>query len=324
MRLRCDDCGHEEISYNSCRNRHIAPSARHAARWLDARTGRSAAGRVLPRRPPEPISAIAYTNKAAIYRLLFDVAAETLTTIAADPKHLGAQIGANAGVAYLSALTHHPHVHGIVPGGGLPGRRALDACRRGFSCRCGCFPPVPAALYRRTGEISSHRATQFFGEHAGPTEATVPSVAELRSCEWVVAPSVRLPVPGGVGLPPALYPSGRDLEPATGGDGRNGRDLPLEGLPSQGTNSPQDDDACAGEFMRRSLHVLPSGFHRIRHYGLLANAGRRANRPRWRFADVPPPELVSDETASHVRMQMPWRRHAFLKSSCAASQPAPP
>jgi hypothetical protein len=95
--LRCDACDHEEISYNSCRNRHCPKcQAKAAQRWLEARQAD-----LLPVEYyhvvftlPAPISAIAYTNKAAIYRLLFDVAAETLMTIAADPKHLGAQIGA--------------------------------------------------------------------------------------------------------------------------------------------------------------------------------------------------------------------------------------
>ena len=124
--------------------------------------------------PPEPISAIAYTNKAAIYRLLFDVAAETLTTLAADPKHLGAQIGATLVLhTWGSALTHHPHVHGIVPGGGISrdGERWV-ACRRGF------FLPVRvlSRLFRRrfVEEMKKLHHTgqlQFFGEHAGLAEA---------------------------------------------------------------------------------------------------------------------------------------------------------
>src|SRR5690606_19243423 len=146
----CDACDHEEISYNSCRNRHCPKcQARAAQRWLEARQAD-----LLPVEYyhvvftlPEPISAIAYTNKAVIYRLLFDMAAETLTTIAADPKHLGAQIGATLVLhTWGSALTHHPHVHGIVPGGGvsLDGERWL-ACRRGF------FLPVRvlSRLFRR-------------------------------------------------------------------------------------------------------------------------------------------------------------------------------
>src|SRR6476619_1179857 len=135
--LRCDACAQVEISYNSCRNRHCPKCQASAAqRWLEARTAD-----LLPVEYyhvvftlPAPIADIAYQNKAALYGLLFDVAAETLLTIAADPKHLGAAIGATLVLhTWGSALTHHPHVHGIVPGGGLAsdGKRWI-ACRPGF------------------------------------------------------------------------------------------------------------------------------------------------------------------------------------------------
>ena len=115
--LHCTDCAHEEISYNSCRNRHCPKCQALAAKhWLQAREAD-----LLPVEYyhvvftlPEPISAIAYTNKAVVYGLLFDLAAKTLATIAADPKHLGAQIGATLVLhTWGSAMTHHPHVHGI-------------------------------------------------------------------------------------------------------------------------------------------------------------------------------------------------------------------
>src|SRR4029453_12703146 len=121
--LHCEGCGSDQIAYNSCRNRHCRKcQASVAQRWLEARQAD-----LLPLdyyhvvfTLPAPIAAIAYYNKAVIYRLLFEVAAETLCTIAADPKHLGAQIGATLVLhTWGSALTHHPHVHGIVPGGGL-------------------------------------------------------------------------------------------------------------------------------------------------------------------------------------------------------------
>jgi hypothetical protein len=167
--LRCDACGHEEISYNSCRNRHCPKcQARAAQRWLEARQAD-----LLPVEYyhvvftlPESISAFAYTNKAMLYRLLFDIAAETLATIANDPKHLGAQIGATLVLhTWGSALTHHPHVHGIVPGGGIaPDGARWVACRRGF------FLPVRvlSRLFRRrfVEELEKlHRAgqLQFFG-----------------------------------------------------------------------------------------------------------------------------------------------------------------
>lgn len=135
--LRCSGCANLEVSYNSCRNRHCPKCQASAAhRWLEARTED-----LLPVAYyhvvftlPAPISAIAWYNKAVIYGLLFDVAADTLRTIAADPKHRGAQIGATLVLhTWGSALTHHPHVHGIVPGGGLsPDGQRWIACRPGF------------------------------------------------------------------------------------------------------------------------------------------------------------------------------------------------
>ncbi len=164
--LRCEGCGEVEIAYNSCRNRHCPKCQGNAARrWLAAREAD-----LLPVpyyhvvfTLPAPVSRIAYTNKAVLYGLLFDVAAETLRRIAADPKHLGAQIGATLVLhTWGSALTHHPHVHGIVPGGGLsPDGAAWVACRPGFfllPAGAGALAPVPAALPRRTRQSPSRRA----------------------------------------------------------------------------------------------------------------------------------------------------------------------
>lgn len=305
--LRCDDCGHEEISYNSCRNRHCPKcQAKAAQRWLEARQAD-----LLPVEYyhvvftlPEPISAIAYTNKAAIYRLLFDVAAETLTTLAADPKHLGAQIGATLVLhTWGSALTHHPHVHGIVPGGGLSrdGERWV-ACRRGF------FLPVRvlSRLFRRrfVDELEKlHHAgqLQFFGEHAGLTEANAFRrwLAPLRSCEWVVYAKRPFAGPGAVLAYLSRYThrvaiSNRRLVAMD----ENGVAFRWKDYRAKGRTRFKTMMLAPEEFMRRFLlHVLPSGFHRIRHYGLLANAGRRANLAKVRaLLDVPTPELVRDET----------------------------
>ena len=170
--LRCEDCQRLQVAYNSCRNRHCPKcQARAAQCWLDARQAD-----LLPVdyfhvvfTPPAPISEIAFTNKAVIYGLLFEVAAETLRTIAADPKHLGAQIGATLVLhTWGSALTHHPHVHGIVPGGGL----SLDG-QRWVACRPGFFLPVRvlSRLFRRIfleALEREHRSgkLQFFSQHA--------------------------------------------------------------------------------------------------------------------------------------------------------------
>ena len=148
--LRCSACAQPQIAYNSCRNRHCPKCQSSAAqRWLEARSAD-----LLPVEYyhvvftlPGPLSALAYTNKEVMYGLLFDLAAETLRTIAADPKHLGARIGLTLVLhTWGSALTHHPHVHGIFPGGGL----ALDA-DRWVPCRPGFFLPVRvlSRLFRR-------------------------------------------------------------------------------------------------------------------------------------------------------------------------------
>ena len=306
--LRCDACDHEEISYNSCRNRHCPKCQAHAAqRWLESRQAD-----LLPVEYyhvvftlPEPISAIAYTNKTAIYRLLFDVAAETLTTIAADPKHMGAQIGATLVLhTWGSALTHHPHVHGIVPGGGLsPNGQRWVACRRGF------FLPVRvlSRLFRRRflEELEKlHLASQFkfFGEYAVLTEESTFRrwLAPLRSCEWVVYAKRPFAGPEAVLAYLSRYThrvaiSNRRLV-AMNDDGVSFR---WKDYRAKGQTRHKTMTLAPKEFMRRFLlHVLPSRFHRIRHYGLLANAGRRANLARVRaLLDVPPPEPVSDETA---------------------------
>jgi hypothetical protein len=192
--LRCPACAQIEVSYNSCRNRHCPKcQAKAAQRWLEARQAD-----LLPVEYYRvvftllaPISAIAYTNKAVIYRLLFEVAAETLRTIAADPRHLGAQIGATRVLhTWGSALTHHPHVHGIVPGGGLsPDGERWVACKPRFflSVR------VLSRLFRRRllEELDQAQRTgqlQFFAEFAPLSEATALAdwLAPLRRCDWVV------------------------------------------------------------------------------------------------------------------------------------------
>ena len=191
---RCGDCGHTAISYNSCRNRHCPKCQAGAAReWLEAR-----AADLLPVEYfhvvftlPAPVAAIAFQNKALVYALLFEAAAETLKTIAADPKHLGAEIGATMVLhTWGQTLTHHPHVHCIVPGGGLsPDGKRWIACRPGF------FLPVRvlSRLYRRLflDKLgAAHRAGKL---HFFNDLATLPirqgvrcHLAPLRRSEWVV------------------------------------------------------------------------------------------------------------------------------------------
>jgi hypothetical protein len=290
--LRCNGCGHVEIAYNSCRNRHCPKcQAKAAERWLEARQAD-----LLPVEYyhvvftlPAPISEIAYYNKAVIYRLLFEVAADTLQTIAADPKHLGAQIGATLVLhTWGSALTHHPHVHGIVPGGGL----SLDG-NRWVACRPGFFLSVRvlSRLFRRRfleALAQAHQAGQlkFFGDHVSLADAAafVKWLAPLRMCEWVVYAKRPFAGPAAV----LAYLSRYTHRVAIS----NRR---LVSLDERGVTFRWKDYRISGrtrhktmtlspeEFMRRFLlHVLPSGFHRIRHYGLLANRERRENLARAR------------------------------------------
>jgi hypothetical protein len=306
--LHCDACDHEEISYNSCRNRHCPKcQARAAQHWLEARQAD-----LLPVEYyhvaftlPEPISAIAYTNKATIYRLLFDVAAETLLTIAADPKHLGAQIGATLVLhTWGSALTHHPHVHGIVPGGGvsLDGERWV-ACRRGF------FLPVRvlSRLFRRRflEELEKlHRTGQlrFFGVHQALTDATAFArwLSPLRSSEWVVYAKRPFAGPEAVLAYLSRYThrvaiSNRRLVSMD----ESGVSFRWKDYRAKGRTRHKTMTLAPEEFMRRFLlHVLPGGFHRIRHYGLLANAGRREYLARARsLLNVSQLNPAIDETA---------------------------
>ncbi len=190
----CDNCAHEHVAYNSCRNRHCPKcQGAAAADWLAAREAE-----LLPVpyfhvvfTVPAEIADIAYQNKAVIYDILFKATAETLTTIAADPKHLGARIGFTSVLhTWGSALTHHPHVHMIVPGGGI----SLDG-ERWVSCRPGFFLSVRvlSRLFRRLfieRLRTAHEAGRlsFFNDlaHLANRDAFAAYLAPLRKVEWVV------------------------------------------------------------------------------------------------------------------------------------------
>lgn len=285
--LRCGGCGADQVSYNSCRNRHCPKCQSSAAkRWLDARQAD-----LLPVEYyhvvftlPAPIADIAYQNKAVVYGLLFDVAAEVLLTIAADPKHLGARIGATLVLhTWGSALTHHPHVHGIVPGGGL----ARDG-KTWVACRPGFFLPVRvlSRLFRRRfleELLRVHQAgkLQLFGEHAALADAQAFKawLAPLRQCEWVVYAKRPFAGPQAVLAYLSRYThrvaisNSRLLAMDERGVTFKWKDYRVKGKQRYKpmTLSPE-------EFMRRFLlHVLPGGLHRIRHYGLLANGRRKAS-----------------------------------------------
>jgi hypothetical protein len=290
--LRCDACDQIEIAYNSCRNRHCPKCQASAAkRWLEARQAD-----LLPLdyyhvvfTLPAPISAIAYYNKAVIYDLLFEVAAETLRIIAADPKHLGAQIGVTLVLhTWGSALTHHPHVHGIVAGGGLsPNGERWVTCKPGF------FLPVRvlSRLFRRRflEELATAHHTgrlQFFGEYAGLSDAQpfAAWLAPLREVEWVVYAKRPFAGPAAV----LAYLSRYTHRVAISNHrllalDERGVSFRWKDYRATGKTRYKTMTLSADEFIRRFLlHVLPAGFHRIRHYGLLANSGRREHLARAR------------------------------------------
>jgi hypothetical protein len=289
---RCEDCAHERIAYNSCRNRHCPKCQAAAARqWLEDREAE-----LLPVpyyhvvfTLPAAIGAVAFQNKAVVYDLLFRTAAETLTTIAADPKHLGARIGLTAVLhTWGSALTHHPHVHIIVPGGGLsPDGSRWIACKPGF------FLPVRvlSRLFRRLfldglAALDAAGRLDFHGDIAplAKKSAFTAALAPLRRSEWVVYAKRPFAGPQAV----LAYLSRYTHRVAIS----NSR---LIALDEKGVTFKWKDyriksgdrlrtmTLAAHEFIRRFLlHVLPSGFHRIRHYGLLAGAMRADNIDRVR------------------------------------------
>jgi hypothetical protein len=238
---------------------------------------------------PAPIAAIAYYNKAVVYKLLFDMAAETLRTIAADPKHLGAHIGATLVLhTWGSAMTHHPHVHGIVPGGGL----ALDGSRW-VACRSGFFLPVRvlSRLFRRRfleelGNAYRAGQLQFFGDYSelNNGQAFARWLAPLKRCEWVVYAKKPFAGPAAVLAYLSRYThrvaiSNQRLIASD----EKGVTFRYKDYRAKGHNRHKTMALSQDEFMRRFLlHVLPSGFHRIRHYGLLANSGRKDNLEKAR------------------------------------------
>ena len=293
---RCEDCAHERIAYNSCRNRHCPKcQAAAARRWLKDREAE-----LLPVAYyhvvftlPAAIGAIAFQNKAAVYDLLFRTAAETLTTIAADPKHLGARIGLTAVLhTWGSALTHHPHVHVIVPGGGLsPDGSRWIVCKPGF------FLPVRvlSRLFRRLfleGLAALHAAGRlaFFGDLAPLVDKAAfdAALAPLRRSEWVVYAKRPFAGPQAVLAYLSRYThrvaisNSRLIALDDRGVTFRWKDYRARGK-APGKTWIKPMTLAADEFIRRFLlHVLPSGFHRIRHYGFLVGPGRAATIDRLR------------------------------------------
>lgn len=298
---RCEGCDHSRIAYNSCRNRHCPKCQGQTARkWLERRQAD-----LLPVpyyhvvfTLPAPVAAVAFQNKAVVYDILFRTAADTLLTIAADPKHLGAKIGLTAVLhTWGSAMTHHPHLHIVVPGGGFSPDGA-----RWIACRPGFFLPVRvlSRLFRRLfldRLAEAHRSGRlaFHGQLSALAEAGAfaAHLAPLRRSEWVVYAKRPFAGPEAV----LAYLSRYTHRVAIA----NSRLISLDerGVTFRWKDYRARDGAKGSEwiksltlapdaFIRRFLlHVLPDGFHRIRHYGLFASGTRAANVARIRSLLAP-------------------------------------
>jgi hypothetical protein len=296
----CTDCGHWRIAYNSCRNRHCPKCQGVAARtWLAEREAD-----LLPVgyfhvvfTLPAEIGVIAFQNKALVYDLLFRTASETMQIIALDPRHLGARIGITAVLhTWGSALTHHPHIHMIVPGGGI----SLDG-ERWISARPAFLLPVRVlgALFRRlflTRLLALHDARQlgFFGSiaHLADRRAFLRHLSPIRKKRWIVYAKPPFAGPQAVLAYLSRYThrvaisNSRLIRFDEGGVTFRYKDYRRGGADRQ-----QIMTLAADEFIRRFLlHALPRGFHRIRHYGLLASGTRRTSleRARQLLAVAPP------------------------------------
>ena len=305
-RLRCDPCDDDLIAYNSCRNRHCPKCQSTAAkRWLADRQAD-----LLPVAyyhvvftVPAQIAEIAYQNKAVVYDLLFKASAETLTTIAGDPKHLGAKIGFTSVLhTWGSALTHHPHVHCVVPGGGLsPDGERWVSCKRGF------FLPVRvlSRLFRRLFLEKLEQAYRdgrlvFYGRQIdlAHTERFLAFLAPVRQINWVVYAKAPFAGPQAVLAYLSRYThrvaiaNSRLISHDERGVTFRWKDYRRKGRARYKPMTVSTD-----EFIRRFLiHILPSGFHRIRHYGLFASHIRCGNLARIRQCLNVLPDNGNEET----------------------------
>ena len=311
----CQDCGHRRIAYNSCRNRHCPKCQAAAARdWLAAREAD-----LLPVgyfhvvfSLPAEIAVIAAQNKAVVYDLLFRAASQTMLTIAADPRHLGARIGITAVLhSWGSALTHHPHIHMIVPGGGI----SLDGQRWVSSRRAFLLPVrVLGKLFRRLFltrlmELFDAGQLQFHGSRAALCErkAFLRHLAPTRKKPWIVYAKPPFAGPAAVLAYLSRYThrvaiSNRRLLSLD----ERGVTFRYKDYRRSGAERYQVMTLATDEFIRRFLlHVLPRGFHRIRHYGLLATGGRRDNLARARELLVAAPPTPEPDDAPEPSDQRP-------------------
>lgn len=338
----CDDCGTTRISYNSCRNRHC-PKCQGAARreWVAARVAD-----LLPVpyfhivfTLPPAIAEIAFQNKAIVYALLMRLSAETLQTIAANPKWLGAEIGVTAVLhTWGQALTHHPHVHCVVPGGGLsPDRSRWSPCRPGF------FLPVRvlSRLFRRLflaalAEAFARGQLHFCNALAHLNDAAMFTrhLARARSIEWVVYSKPPFGGPDQV-----LAYLGRYTHRVAIANSRivavddDHVAFRWKDYRRHGHDREKIMQLHPHEFIRRFLlHLLPDGFHRMRHFGFLANGHRRARIDLCRRLlgqKAPPGGQPHAGTAQHGQSyecpdcRRPMRRTGINIPPVAPPRPSP-
>lgn len=306
----CTKCSHHHIAYNSCKNRHCPKCQGPAARdWMAARSED-----LLPVEYfhvvftlPAEIARIAYWNKKAVYGLLFKASAQTVTTIAADPKRLGAKVGMTSVLhTWGSAMTHHPHVHMIIPGGGVS--KGGD---RWISCKPGFFLHVRvlSRLFRRLFIeclLALHLAgdLNFFGDLVELADAVAFAnwIAPLRKSEWVVYAKPPFGGPEAV----LAYLSRYTHRVAISNSRLVSADAKTVAFSWKDYRTKNCDRQkvmrlSTGEFIRRFLiHVLPGGFHRIRHYGLLASANRKTNIAKIRTLLGAMQSLENDEAMAEV------------------------
>jgi hypothetical protein len=280
----CDNCGMTRIAYNSCRNRHC-PKCQGRARvaWLAARQAD-----LLPVpyfhvvfTLPAPIAAIAFQNKAVVYAILFKAAAEAMTTLAANPRRLGAEIG---GVAVLhtwgQALTHHPHIHCVVPGGGLsPDGARWIASRPNFFMAVKPLSRLFRGLFlKRLIAAFNDGALRFFGDLASLAEldAFAARIKAMRHVNWVVYAKRPFGGPAQV-----LAYLGRYTHRVAIANSRlialDHDHVAFSWKDYRQNSATKIMKLRPDEFIRRFLlHTLPDGFHRIRHFGFMANRHRAA------------------------------------------------
>ena len=281
---QCDSCGHQRPAYNSCRNRHC-PKCQSLARaqWLEDRQAE-----ILPVEyfhvvftVPEEIAAIAYQNKKVVYGILFRATAETLRTIAADPKHLGAEIGFLAVLhTWGQNLLHHPHLHCVVPGGGIsPDGKRWIACRPGFFLPVRVLSRLFCRLFLEYLQAAFDQGKlQFFSslERLRDPKAFAEYLAPLRQAEWIVYAKPPFGGPQRV-----LDYLGRYTHRVAISNNRllnieDGK-VTFRWKDYRDHDRPKTMTLEAHEFIRRFLlHVLPDGFQRIRHYGFLAPRYRQS------------------------------------------------